>query len=122
MSVTPDEILDSAKALGLGNTEIEWRNAVSRAYYAAYHRCRLIVESLDPNLDATKASGHAAVIDVLTELGSSNTQKAIGYKLSVCRVQRNVADYDIGCDFGADSCQSTLQMCDEIFEKADAIN
>ena len=36
MSVTPDALLEAAKALGRG--EVDRRNAASRAYYVAYHR------------------------------------------------------------------------------------
>ena len=35
MPVTPDALLEAAKALGRGEAEVDRRNAASRAYYAA---------------------------------------------------------------------------------------
>ncbi len=31
--------LNVADALSMGDTEAEWRSAISRAYYAAFHKC-----------------------------------------------------------------------------------
>lgn len=101
--MTPDVILDSAKALGQGDAEMEWRNAVSRAYYAAYHRCRPIAENLDSTVDTT-TGGHAAVIELLQKRPAPQTQLALGYMLDVCRKQRNIADYKIERDFQRIAC------------------
>ena len=35
MPVTPNALLEAAKVLGRGETEVDRRNAASRAYYAA---------------------------------------------------------------------------------------
>ena len=51
MSVTPTEILEAAKGFAKGNSEVDWRNAVSRAYYAAYHRSTRSPEAI-PHLIA----------------------------------------------------------------------
>lgn len=48
MPVTPDEILDSAIKHGSGEAEVDWRNACSRAYFAAFHRCRQIRRPSNP--------------------------------------------------------------------------
>lgn len=37
MAVTPEGLLSAAKAMSAGEEEVDWRNATSRAYYAAYH-------------------------------------------------------------------------------------
>ena len=42
MAVTPEVLLQAAAALGDGNQEVDWRNAASRGYYAAFHRCILM--------------------------------------------------------------------------------
>lgn len=39
MSVTKEDLLKLANDLIGAGTEVEWRAAVSRAYYAAYHGC-----------------------------------------------------------------------------------
>ena len=36
MAVTPESILESAAAMSQGGAEVDWRNATSRACYAAY--------------------------------------------------------------------------------------
>lgn len=48
MSVTPEAIFESAVVLAGGDEEVDWRNACSRAYYAAYHRCRAIANEIEP--------------------------------------------------------------------------
>ena len=40
MAVTPQSLLEAAQTLGRGEAEVDWRNAASRVYYAAYHRWR----------------------------------------------------------------------------------
>ncbi len=35
MAVSPEVLLEAAAALGNGHGEADWRNATSRAYYAA---------------------------------------------------------------------------------------
>ena len=40
------DLLRLAAKLSLGTTESEWRCAVSRAYYAAFHRGRDLLQSL----------------------------------------------------------------------------
>ena len=39
------DLLRLAEKLSLGMTESEWRCAVSRAYYAAYHRGRDLLQA-----------------------------------------------------------------------------
>ena len=40
MATTPEALLGAADVLSNGQGEVDWRNAASRAYYAAYHRCQ----------------------------------------------------------------------------------
>ena len=44
MAVNPKQLLDAAHELAEGSREVDFRNAASRAYYAAYHRCRPIAK------------------------------------------------------------------------------
>ena len=89
MSVTPTEILEAAKGFANGNSEVDWRNAVSRAYYAAYHRSMLIVEGLGFAIEG--GGVHRMLVDTLTENRNPNI-KAVGYMLEECRRYRVRAD------------------------------
>ena len=44
MSVDHTDFLKAAQRIRRNDGEIDRRNAASRAYYAAYHRCRSIAE------------------------------------------------------------------------------
>ena len=55
MAVTPESILESAAAMSQGGAEVDWRNANSRARYAAYHRCRALATLIDPQADLSTA-------------------------------------------------------------------
>ena len=62
MAVTPEELLDAAAKLERGNSEADWRNAASRAYYAAYHRCRGMAQ--DERLSVPDGGSHHAALDL----------------------------------------------------------
>lgn len=95
MSVTPSELLEAAKILGRGGAEVDRRNAASRAYYAARHRCLPIGRNIGL---AAKGVVHQQLIHTLT--GNPNrTLKSLGYMLEQCRRLRVKADYEIEADF-----------------------
>jgi len=87
MAVNKNEFLDFAKNLP-GDSEINNRNAVSRAYYAAYHTC---LEKFSP---AQSAAGgvHAKLIDGLIKSPSS-ADRQIGYILKDIKDRRTISDY-----------------------------
>lgn len=45
MAVSPKQLLEAAQELAQGNREVDFRNAASRAYCAAYHRCRPVANA-----------------------------------------------------------------------------
>ena len=66
MPVTPDTLLEAAKAPGRGEAEVDRRNAANRAYYATYHRCLQIGRSF--SLSADPGHGvHRQLVDTLTQ-------------------------------------------------------
>ncbi len=67
MAVTPRELLDAAAALGRRGSEVDLRNAASRAYYAAYHQCRRLAQDLRLRPAPGAGSVHRRVIDTLTD-------------------------------------------------------
>lgn len=118
MSVTPNELLEAAKALGRGDSEVDWRNAASRAYYAARHRCLPIGQSVGLLVQPRRGM-HQQLIDVLTE-HPNRTLKSLGYALKQCRDLRVKADYRIEIDFPPRSARIALTQSENILINAEA--
>ena len=120
MPVTPDALFEAARAIAQGGSEVDLRNATSRAYYAAYHRCRLLAENL-PEPAAHQGGGvHRFVIDTLTK-NKSWKLKSLGYMLDQCRKLRVEADYDINSEFRDQDAHNTLAVGERILKNADSI-
>ena len=119
MPVTPDALFDAARAIVQGGSEVDLRNATSRAYYAAYHRCQLLAENL-PEPAAHQGSVHRLVIDTLTK-NKSWKLKSLGYMLDQCRKLRVEADYDIKSEFRDQDAHNALAVGEKILKKADSI-
>ena len=121
MSVTPELLLDAATAIAKGSSEVDWRNAASRAYYAAYHRCRTV--ALEAKVEITETGGvHNALVNALTAPLTSRPLKSLGYMLEQCRHWRTAADYRIDQDFSRDLADSVLASCRSILKKADDLS
>ena len=118
MPVTPVSILDSAVAMSAGGAEVDWRNATSRAYYAAYHRCRALARVIDPHADLSTAESHRVVYEILAEDGNS---RSLAYQLGSLRRIRNLADYEIDDTFDQHSSRSSVETCRKMLERAEAI-
>ena len=120
MAVTPEALLRAAEVIRDGDDELAWRNAASRAYYAAYHRCLGVVGNMDGQ--AGGGGVHRLLIDVLTAPRRPNAMRGLGVMLDNCRKYRVAADYDIDTDFDRESAQTTLSMCRDILRRADALD
>lgn len=114
MAVTVEAIMRAAETIGAGSAEIDWRNATSRAYYAAYHRCLSVAMELDPTVDSRDGSGHVRVTRKLTEPSNSNMARSLGYRLDQCRIARQKADDQITDAFRRDEWLSVRAYCEEI--------
>ena len=121
MAVTPESILESAATMSQGGAEVDWRNATSRAYYAAYHRCRALATSIDPHADLSTAESHRFVADILQQRSSPNAARGLAYQLAALRKVRNLADYEIEDQFDQDSGRTSVEASRKILEQADAI-
>jgi uncharacterized protein (UPF0332 family) len=86
------EYLTLAATLATGTTRAEWRSAVSRAYYAAFHVARDLLISLGFRAPQGEQA-HGYVWLRLANAGVSAVQAA-GNRLSALRRERNRADYD----------------------------
>ena len=114
MPVTPNEILESAVELSEGGREVDWRNAGSRAYFAAFHHCRKIAAALEPHVDVSARDAHKVVTDV--PKAGEGTPRRLGYMLIQCRRVRNGADYDIADSFRRETASIAMDVGGRILD------
>ena len=115
MTVDAETFLESAKKLAQGGSEIDYRNAASRAYYSVMHRCDPIAEEMDP---APNVNGglHQELIERFRN-GPSDKHKGIAYILVQCRGLRVSADYHIREDFTKEHAETAMESCERAWEK-----
>ncbi len=117
MSIAPDDLLSNAKRLCEGKQEFDWRCAASKAYYAAYHQCKVAAETLpEPPYDS-KAMG---VHDTLIKKFSTQSDlkfKSIGFMLREAKRIRKKADYDIDDLFEQWEAKETIKWAEKILAK-----
>jgi uncharacterized protein (UPF0332 family) len=82
-----------AKPLAAGSAEAEWRTAVSRAYYGAFHVARQMMTELGFAV-ARGDRAHSYLSRRLLAAGDPQVQQA-GSDLNSLRGDRNEADYDL---------------------------
>lgn len=119
MSVSLEILLDAASELGRGVREVDWRNAASRAYYAAFHRCQALAH--DQAVPVPPYAGvHRAIVEAFTERSNPRWLRGLGYRLEQCRQRRATADYDIAEPFERGTAATVLDDCREILKLANA--
>ena len=121
MAATPESLLAAATSLGRGSSEEDWRNATSRAYYAAFHRCQQLAQ--EANLPvAPSGSIHRTLVDAMTDRFTSGPAfTSLGYILDLCRRRRVEADYNIDTDFPQSLAHEVLEDCRDILDRANAL-
>lgn len=91
------DFLTSAQQIISGNQEVDYRNAVSRAYYCVFHVCKNLLEKL-PNSPHQIGTSHQVLIDKL--LSHPDERLAtLGHQLSRARDCRTWADYHLSKKF-----------------------
>jgi uncharacterized protein (UPF0332 family) len=98
MSIVSQDFLVSSKScLDLGS-EVDFRNAVSRAYYAMYHEAKGSL-TCQPNYSGSQ---HSNLIGYLKNKSENKLEpydsyqmKLLGYRLDQQRKARHEADYDL---------------------------
>ncbi|MDO9104060.1 MAG: hypothetical protein Q7U57_03775 [Methylovulum sp.] len=110
MPVDKQEFLQFAKSLPEG-TEIQIRNAVSRAYYAAYHAC-LEVYSID---NSVEGGVHSKLISSLIKSTDVNDRK-IGFILQQLKGLRTVADYYLSETVSAHDKETSIKQTEKLIE------
>ncbi|MCW8923699.1 MAG: hypothetical protein OQK69_08735 [Gammaproteobacteria bacterium] len=96
MPATPEEFYDSAMEMSKGEREIDFRNAISRGYYAAYLDCRYFAGELIPSTG--DRGSHKLYINYFLKYKGDDPEiekihLKIGLKLKQSRDLRVVADY-----------------------------
>ena len=114
MGIGADDFLSFAEKLLSEKTEINYRNAASRSYYAAFHYCLPITELLDK--PAKDGGMHAIVCSKLTE-SFDQKLKSIGYILQQCRSIRVRADYELNQDFSRNDGELSIKLTKKIIER-----
>jgi uncharacterized protein (UPF0332 family) len=84
--------LELADELSTGSRAAEWRTAISRAYYAAFHKARALLWQSGFRVPKA-AQAHAYLWLRLNNSGHPKVNKA-GDSLNRLRDMRNWADYD----------------------------
>jgi uncharacterized protein (UPF0332 family) len=91
--IVPEDFLVLAEAWVTTGSEAEWRCAVSRAYYAAFHAARQLLRDLGFRVPRA-GQAHAYTFMRLSNCGALVLQQA-GADLDALHGERNRADYDI---------------------------
>ena len=94
MPVDPDDILATAESMGQEGEEVHWRNAISRAYYAAFHKSRILAEGIEPQTDFATSTAHQDVPNVIKATHGLKGRQ-ISAMLTNSHKARKRADYDI---------------------------
>ena len=112
------EFLTLAEVWIGGATEAEWRSAVSRAYYAAFHEARQLLKALGFRVPRGDQA-HAYLWLRLSNCGDPQVQQA-GSDLNTLRRERNRADYDIDQTFAQPVALLQVQAARRIILNLDA--
>lgn len=112
------EYLDLARALNAGSREAEWRSAVSRAYYAAFHVAgELLVQVGFAVPRGEQAHGYLWLR--LSNCGDPNVVIA-GRNLQHLRRERNRADYDGFRPFHAATARNLVPIAEDVIQVLDS--
>jgi uncharacterized protein (UPF0332 family) len=113
------DFLRSARRLATGPDEADWRSAVSRAYYAAFHVVRDLLAVLGfrtPRADRA----HDYLYVRLNNCGDPNVQTAAGL-LHGLRNRRNRADYDMRLTLPVQAATDSVAVAEAILRVLDAL-
>ncbi len=112
------DFLSLATRLAAGTSEAEWRTAISRAYYAAFHVARRLFANL--NFTVPRADrAHQYLVFRLSNCGESAVEQA-GRNLETLRRLRNRADYDEAPAVTQPQAAAAVQLAEGIIQTLDA--
>lgn len=121
MSVSCKDFYQSSLKLLEGKSEIDLRNAASRAYYAAFHACKILADDLRlPSYAGGKFGSHEQLIERF-RCSRELQHKSIGYILQEGREARKWADYELAASFTLEEAKSAVKSTQKIFGKIDGL-
>jgi uncharacterized protein (UPF0332 family) len=113
------DLLPLAARLAAGTAEADWRSAVSRVYYAAFHIARRLLADL--NFTVPRADrAHQYLVFRLSNCGDSTTEQA-GRDLETLRRLRNRADYDDAPAVTQAQAAAAVRLAEGIIRALDAV-
>ena len=116
----PVDFLEVAGEWAAGTREAEWRSAVSRAYYAAFHAAGDLLRQCRFRIPAAEQA-HAYIWLRLANAGEPNVISA-GNRLKDLRTYRNRADYDLGQPFAQTVAVSQVSRAEAIVKLLEPIS
>ncbi|MEO5377661.1 MAG: HEPN domain-containing protein [Magnetococcus sp. DMHC-6] len=117
MSIEPENLINLAeKLVNDGTEEVDFRCAVSRAYYAIYHVYKPLAEKLPPASTNGRTGMHQALIDRFLE-SSHNDDRSIGLKMKKFKEARTEADYKLFTKFSQQKAKETIIKIEEMLKQ-----
>jgi uncharacterized protein (UPF0332 family) len=113
MPITPADFLNSSERLVKQATEVDFRNAASRAYYAAYHKSLILGDSI-PEPEGDIYGVHARLIRKFLD-HPEKTFREVGQQLKNGRSQRTRADYELKDKFKLSQAQMAIDHSRRVF-------
>jgi uncharacterized protein (UPF0332 family) len=110
--------LITADQLARGATEADWRSAVSRAYYAAFHVARQLFTTFGFTVPRADRA-HSYLWLRLCNCGDAAVRRA-GADLDVLRRLRNHADYDVDRPLLQATALTQVQNARQVIQVLDA--
>lgn len=125
MSVSPLDFHQAAQGMCGEGSEIGYRNASSRAYYAAYHLGRSVIDTL-PSVPIKNGGGtHEKLIQRLTNIPNSFVHalaaRSAGHLLAQMRKSRVKADYDIADSFSDQEAELQFELFSKYSQKIEIL-
>lgn len=115
--MNPRDLLDVADDLATGTREADWRSAVSRAYYAAFHVGQRLLRQCGFHVPQAEHA-HGYVWLRLCNAGHPDVRQS-GFRLKDLRQLRNWADYDLDRPVAQNVAIDQVRVAVEIVESLD---
>jgi uncharacterized protein (UPF0332 family) len=114
------EFLTLAEALAEGATEAEWRSAISRAYYAAFHVACDGLAAIGFRVPTYSEQSHVFASRRWSNTGDGGIYEA-GKLLNTLRSDRNRADYDKHATIVASHAGDAVEAAQIVIERLDQL-